>query len=106
MTNKHRDIDFAEVAYSYTGPVQVDGPAPGSQELRITVECPACAGEVDTEVSRGLPYGSKGWLWWRPGEERPSGPVTMYCGCGYIHPKQPDTVTGTGCGAYWEVVLS
>lgn len=38
-------------------------------------------------------------------EERVAQEATVFCECGAVHEKRPDSATDAGCGAYWVVKL-
>lgn len=39
------------------------------------------------------------------GEEHVAQEATVFCECGAVHKKRPDSATDAGCGAYWIVLL-
>jgi hypothetical protein len=105
MTTGHRDIDYAENQVTYAGQPVVAGQGADSDEVTVTVSCPACNGEFTTDYPRGIPQGGKGWWSWRRVPEPLSGDLVMYCECGRIHANRPESSGENGCGAYWSVTL-
>ena len=105
MSTGHRDIDYAENLVTYAGQPVVTGQGPNCDEVTVTVSCPACNGEFATDYPRGIPEGRKGLWPWGKVPSTLTGDVVMYCECGRIHAKRPDSSGENGCGAYWSVTL-
>ncbi|GGT38408.1 hypothetical protein ACFFV7_32360 [Nonomuraea spiralis] len=79
-------------------------PAPAG-DLEVSGTCPACLGKTASPWVYGI-AGTKG-VFKREKQEKPkpTGPRTVYCECGYMHPNRPETAWDLGCGAYWQVRL-
>ncbi|WP_162260241.1 hypothetical protein [Terrabacter sp. Root181] len=69
--------------------VTVDGP------------CPRCHHETSFRIEVGLPGGVGTKTQTTSGAPGASLPVTVICGCGYVHPDRPAESGESGCGAYW-----
>ncbi|MER5375098.1 hypothetical protein [Streptomyces sp. NPDC002553] len=66
--------------------------------------CPTCRAATVFRVAYGVLGPPK--RPWRREREQPeplTGPLLVYCACGYPHPERPPESPDSGCGAFWDV---
>lgn len=77
------------------------------RQFEVSGICPGCGGRTSTVWE----YGTAGFKNWprrsRPSAaiSRPTGPQTVTCECGHVHPDRPESAWDQGCGAFWQVEL-